>query len=271
MKAYIYQLDAVTNMQVGNGEVNFGVVDNLIQRDAATNFPVINASGIKGALREYFKDKDKGYVRELFGSEPTDTQNHESGKLRFFDANLIAMPVRCNNVPYLMGTCPMLINDYISKCGLFEFSNGNCDIKKLTDHVCRGPVVLDKEYGNSVIEDCSRPAMFTGNIDEETMSFLRELIDGPVVLFSDDEFKRLCDNDHLPVIARNNLSDNNRNLWYEQVLPRFSRLRFFVLAEESKCIKNFKEDTDGKLIQVGANATVGYGYCKLSLISECEV
>lgn len=268
MKVYIYQLDAMTNMQVGNGEVNFGVVDNLIQRDAATDFPVVNASGIKGAFREYLSGKC--YITELFGSNPNDAKNHESGKLRFFDASLIAMPVRCSNVPYLMGTCPMLINDYMSKCKVLGNSIDCGGMEKLLESIDK-PLVLEKEYANSIIEDCKWPAEIAGNVNDEAKSFLKNLTGGRTVLFSDAEFRRLCDNDHLPVIARNNLSERNRNLWYEQVLPRFSRLRFFVLSENSKNLSEFKKDTDRKLIQIGANATVGYGYCQLSLISECEL
>ena len=50
MKAYRVNIELITNLQVGNGEANFGVIDNLIQRDAATGFPCINASSLKGAM-----------------------------------------------------------------------------------------------------------------------------------------------------------------------------------------------------------------------------
>ena len=36
MKTIVYQIEAITNLHVGSGEANFGVVDRLIQKDAAT-------------------------------------------------------------------------------------------------------------------------------------------------------------------------------------------------------------------------------------------
>ena len=73
------------------------------------------------------------------------------------------------------------------------------------------------------------------------------------------KFKELCSNDNLPIIARNCLENGESvNLWYEQVLPSQSVLATVIQT-------NSKEDLDclnGKIVQIGANATIGYGYCK---------
>lgn len=72
-------------------------------------------------------------------------------------------------------------------------------------------------------------------------------------------FEQLCNNDNLPIIARNCLENGESvNLWYEQVLPSQSVLATVIQT-------NGKEDLDclnGKIVQIGANATIGYGYCK---------
>ena len=78
---------------------------------------------------------------------------------------------------------------------------------------------------------------------------------------SDDDFKELCDDEHLPVIARNCLDSKNPNLWYEQVLPRFSVLYFPLIAAENFDV--FKNAVTNTLVQIGANATIGYGFCKI--------
>lgn len=74
-----------------------------------------------------------------------------------------------------------------------------------------------------------------------------------------DKFKSLCSDDNLPIIARNCLENGESvNLWYEQVLPSQS-----VLATIIQTVK--EDDLDmlnGKIVQIGANATIGYGYCK---------
>ena len=44
----------MTNMHVGNGDVNYNIIDNEVEKDPVTGYPTINASGVKGALREFF-------------------------------------------------------------------------------------------------------------------------------------------------------------------------------------------------------------------------
>lgn len=100
MTTRMYVINTLSNMHVGSGEVNYGVIDNLIQRDSVTNLPNINSSGLKGAIREYFKENEN-LVRELFGSAPKDEKTLP-GKVRFFEANLLSMPVRSDKVPFLM-------------------------------------------------------------------------------------------------------------------------------------------------------------------------
>ena len=51
MTTRMYVINTLSNMHVGSGEVNYGVIDNLIQRDSVTNLPNINYSGLKGAIR----------------------------------------------------------------------------------------------------------------------------------------------------------------------------------------------------------------------------
>ena len=55
MKAKFFKIEAISNLHVGNGEINYGLIDNLIQRDPVTELPNINSSSLKGALREFFK------------------------------------------------------------------------------------------------------------------------------------------------------------------------------------------------------------------------
>lgn len=71
-------------------------------------------------------------------------------------------------------------------------------------------------------------------------------------------FNELCEDDNLPIIARNCLENGeSTNLWYEQVLPSQS-----VLATIIEGPGELEEALDGKIVQIGANATIGYGYCK---------
>ena len=43
MKAYMIQLQCMTNMHVGNGDVNYNIIDNEVERDPVTGYPTINS------------------------------------------------------------------------------------------------------------------------------------------------------------------------------------------------------------------------------------
>lgn len=74
------------------------------------------------------------------------------------------------------------------------------------------------------------------------------------------DFKAMCNDDNLPIIARNVLANGeSKNLWYEQVLPAETML-YTIIREKEETLKNA---LNGKIVQIGANATIGYGYCKI--------
>lgn len=251
----LFHIRAITNLHVGSSKENIGVVDNLIQRDVVTNLPVINSSSLKGALREHCDgNKDnKVFVEFVFGSEPGGTKDNKRettpGNYKFFDAHLLAIPARSDKSPYYMVTCPMAIKHYNETAEMFGI-----DVKI--------PVPAAKEVstkdsnGDTYIED----NCFNLKKSEEIKKHIGSDVD--VVVMSDDDFKELCDDEHLPVIARNCLDSKNPNLWYEQVLPRFSVLYFPLIATE-EYFEGFENAVTNTLVQIGANATIGYGFCKL--------
>ena len=77
-------------------------------------------------------------------------------------------------------------------------------------------------------------------------------------------FKELCSDDNLPIIARNCLENGeSANLWYEQVLPSQSVLATIFQTKNPNDLDILK----GAIVQIGANATIGYGYCKFIKLS----
>lgn len=73
------------------------------------------------------------------------------------------------------------------------------------------------------------------------------------------DFEELCSDDNLPIIARNCLENGeSSNLWYEQVLPAQSVLATIIQTKSADDLDKLKN----AIVQIGANATIGYGYCK---------
>ena len=222
MKTQVYQIRALTNLHPGSGDADYGIVDKLVQRDPVTNYPTIHMSGIKGALREYFKNSgaDKNIIETLFGSEPqAGGDKVKQGKLRFISAELLAMPQpgkdESGQAFKLRYVCKQIVA-WLDKVKLFDDS---CKVG-----------VLDEGW-------------------EEMTPGL---------------FKKLTDD--LPVIARNYLDDGrSKNLWYEEYVPREAVFGCIVQGPEPE-LEAFNDKINEKVIQLGGNATVGYGYCLFTSI-----
>ena len=87
---------------------------------------------------------------------------------------------------------------------------------------------------------------------------------GKVVKTENEKLSALCSDDNLPIIARNVLDNGeSKNLWYEQVLP--AETVFYTIIQENG--NELANALNGQIVQIGANATIGYGYCKFELIS----
>ena len=263
MKTYLYQIEAVSNLHVGSGEINQGVVDNLVQRDPLTQFPMINASSLKGALRQHFNEYRKDIVNYIFGNPikngGNENKDNKAGAFRFFDARMLSIPVRSDERLYFMATCPQILKDYydmLTLCGI----NNNAYKCLFNVEAGMSPIVCRSEFSGAVIEDMNKVAK-----NDEHKDF-SNIVGSPSVLLEDKDFRKLCDDNHLPVIARNYLDNGeSKNLWYEQVVPRLSKLYFVVMTpdDDKDKFNIFNEIITSKLVQIGGNASVGNGLCRI--------
>lgn len=84
-----------TPLHAGTGRA-MGTVDLPIQRERATGYPMIQASGVKGRLRAHYSDTtlmDEKDFFAVFGPK-TDNAADYAGALSFGDARLLLFPVR---------------------------------------------------------------------------------------------------------------------------------------------------------------------------------
>ena len=228
MKAKIFVIECLTNLHVGNGDVNFNIIDNEVERDVVTGFPTINSSGVKGALRAFFEEnKLLSNINGIFGSDENGSTT--SGALKFLSANLLALPIRSisgEDKPYSIHAPKTACEDF------------------------------KKMLKNFQLEDVSIEDIKGG--------------DEKITL---DEDNSCYEKDGLPVIARNKVGEQT-NLWYEEVVPHKSIFYFAVVDSTSKSenlLESFTDSVRDKIIQFGANASVGYGLCKvIKVISENE-
>lgn len=246
MRTHVFLITAKTNLHVGNesgGE--FSIIDKSIQRDPLTNLPCINSSSLKGSVKEFcvhrneeLKKDNKAIipVKELFGSDVDPKTgkvlpDNQKGSAIIFDAKLLYLPQQDNNTLYHLETTANVVEMMNNRIKLFDSSFNYAVVNSI---------------GN-------KPVIVLADNDQETAS---------------KQFETKCSNDNLPIIARNVLENGeSKNLWYEQVLPAETVLYTIIQEKDGDYLKNALH---GKIVQIGANATIGYGYCLFECISTKE-
>jgi CRISPR-associated protein Cmr4 len=233
-------IKAKTNLHVGDEcSTGYGLIDKSVQRDALMKLPCINSSSLKGALNEYCTHEDKLNATqrtEIFGSDKKGNKNSptKKGNTLFFDAHILFLPVQDDRTLFRYVTSEGVIKRLKEQCKLFS-----------------GEITISE-------------------INENNKTFSLNGIEAEVL--SDKIFNQRCSDDELPIIARNVLDNGeSKNLWYEQVIPPETIFYTFMQSPEG-ILENGLKDGSGynglsdKLVQIGANATIGYGYCKFSKI-----
>ena len=83
-----------------------GLIDNPIQREKHTGYPLFAGSGLKGALRHRFQadgwDENSALLNRIFGPK----NSEHAGAVSLGDAQLVAFPVRCTKRAYVYVTSP---------------------------------------------------------------------------------------------------------------------------------------------------------------------
>lgn len=242
MAAIIVKLECITNMHVGNGDVNYNIIDNEVERDLVTGYPTINASGVKGALREYFeknKSKDKtdnksnDLIMSIFGGE------NSQGQVKILGADMVAIPGRATG-----GDVPFYL---ISTKQSYE----------------RTEELGDLFVGKKIIEESNEPIKI--EVEGIKPYSVIKFAGKEIYEIQEEEFKAIS----LPVLARNVLNNGiSKNLWYEEVVPHESIFVFPAISEDENLLDMFASTIDGKIVQFGGNASIGYGLCKVSVIGK---
>ena len=237
-----------TPLHAGSGS-ELGVIDLPIQRERHTDFPKIEGSSLKGALRERAeqvvgsrKDSD---IYLTFGPEG-DGDLH-AGALGFTDARLLLFPVKSMRGVFAWVTCPQVLKRFWKDMQVCEgvklpFEHLEIEVEsqkaKITSQqvvVANSSIVLE-EYAFEAKEDTILKDVgnwLIGHLFEED-NWWKEKIGKNLVLLSDEDFKDFV-NLSTEVITRtkiNNLTGTVQDgaLFTEEYLPAESVLYSLVLA-----------------------------------------
>jgi len=281
-------LYAVSPVHMGAGQA-IGVIDNPIQRERHTDHPCFAGSGIKGAVRHGFTaiGGDAALIDRLFGPDAGAGDLH-AGALSFGDAQLVALPVRSLKGGYVYATCPQALARAQRLLGLIgaaapwpalSVDEGQC--------LLANPALLsgDKlhleafEYVAKESQDLPRVSQDLAAKalpDDAAYGFFRDKLKTDLVLLSDTDFAYFARHamlvePHVRIDADTGTASDG-GLFYTENLPPEALLLAPLLASQTRTGKGkdselpaaavmaqIKAVIDGKLLQIGGDATTGRG------------
>ncbi|GAB4246431.1 MAG: type III-B CRISPR module RAMP protein Cmr4 [Acidobacteriota bacterium] len=270
MKTRILSIFTRTPLHVGAG-ASVGVVDLPVQRERHTQIPIIPGSSLKGVLRDLWND-EKEKQKELFGNEPGAGKDLRAGDLLVGEARVLCFPVRSARGGFAWITSPLAVRRYYRDRGVPAPQLPEVPDEKA---YAGGGVIVK----NSVILEDYRLAA------EALPAGLEKLLDGfmpkeplvrtaaeRLVVVSDGTFSHFCAtacevqqrvriDDDTGVVAKGALFNQENvpaeTLFYAVMGERNGRS---VFSDVEK-----KLEENAGILQVGADETVGLGFCSVYL------
>lgn len=267
-------LYAESPLHAGSGS-GLGAVDLPIQRERMSNLPIIQGSGVKGALRQLVeRDESSDESLALFGPRPPragegSAPNEHAGALSLVDARLLLFPVRTVWGGWAWITSPMVLQrlardleilghpcpEITSAAGALaaEDDDGDPDERGLVS--TQSAVARD---GHVLIEDLDYRATEHEAVDDlakwlsthalpETDAYapFAARMSGQLVVVSDAELRFLAEY-ATEVVARTRIAQDTGTvapgaLWTEECLPAETLLWSTALIGNSRRAKKGEE------------------------------
>jgi CRISPR-associated protein Cmr4 len=277
-KSKLFFIIAETPLHPGSGGEVTGPVDLPIQRERHTNFPKIEASGLKGCIKEAFrdlnpeifingqkikpkdeifykagdKDRKTDYLSLVFG--PEDTEEAHAGALAFTDARILLFPVKSLKGVFAWVTCPMVLERFREDLGLAKIIDHplNVDFSILintlpeqTNISIESKVVLEEfTFELKENKETSKIAKYLADkiFPNDTYKFWREKLEKDLAILSDDDFEHFVTSS-TEVITRTRIDNitgtvKSGALWTEEYLPQDTILYSIAIASPIRVEKD---------------------------------
>lgn len=276
METMILGLLAETFIHPGSGRTG-GAIDLPVAREAATDYPYMAGSSLKGALRDRYEQKfSKNQSEILFGKQDN------AGRILVSDARLLLLPVRSLTGAYKWATCPHLLERYArdrNRCGLNGGSLASED--QFSTDVLGPKSYLGAGGSDRKLYLEERGFQHAGELPDGLAELLGELIQhqqtrnrlpGQMVILNHSDFTWFA-RYGLAVQARNKLKENkiSDNLWYEESIPPDTLMYAVLAGRQDDTLSEISKAFDGyAYLQAGGNETVGHGWFAVQMLSAKE-
>jgi len=275
MKQRILYIFTRTPLHVGAGS-SVGAIDQPVQRERHTGFPIIPGSSVKGVLRDHLRTLGESALNELFG-QGGDAENFTAGKISFGEAHLVAFPVRSARGAFALATSALALRRFARDAGL-ELKVP--DEPEDMDCLAGGKLTIEKSGKKGVVLEEYRfnaTGEFPKEWEEALTGVLTDAVlsggSGRFVLLSDGDLSHFAVN-ACPVNQHVRIDDETGTaeeggLFNEQTVP--SECLFYApLTVLSRGVEDnpvFTTLSEERLVQFGGNGTTGLGFCTVKLSS----
>lgn len=287
---------AESALHAGSG-TGLGAVDLPLQREVTTGYPIIQASGVKGALRSQARGLSE--VNAVFG--PADNPDH-AGAFSPGDARILLFPVRALQGVFVWITSA----DVLAR---FQRDAQNIGYTNVLDYLPQVPkdqalvsdsgLLLDGQ--SIVLEEFSYPASVDESVQgwahylaqsvlpaSESYAYWWERLVGSLVVLPPDEFRDFV-RYSTEIVTRIKIDPETKTvaegaLFTQELLPadtvlyapvhattvrnRQSGLRAQDPETEALNVMNWVRDNVPMRIQIGGDETVGRGLVHLRWLEE---
>lgn len=269
-----------------------------IQREAHTLFPKIEASSVKGALRENFEGKYKSQQKgktdkdlvAIFGHPDNGDEN--AGALGFTDARILLFPVRSRQGVFAWVTCPRVLARFERDLSVCVQNGANSialnlltlvkAVPKNKNTVANTSIVVKGKSRHVFLEEYSIETDADTNTDALATN-LSQLLDinelaSQFVVIPDDyfsDFVQHCTEVHTRIKIGDNGVVVDGALFTEEHLPAESILYSLAMAHPeftdkkdrrtAKEIMKLFESSLTDYVQIGGNATLGKGIVRIKI------
>lgn len=253
MKTLTFSLFTRTPLHVGCGSA-VGVVDLPVLRERATGFPTVPGSALKGVLRDLF---DKASQDELFGKQDG------RGKILVGEARLAAFPVRSAKGGFAWLTSPLALGR-LRRLGI------RCP--EVGEEAVLAPEEL--AIGENVVLEEYRLKRAGGLPDEAkplasqcAHTLWQESWAKRLAVVSDTMMTHFAQN-ACEIAYHNHINDEtgiveDSGLFAQENVPSETLFVGKLMADDPALLKRLTDklaEADS-LLQVGADATTGLGWC----------
>ena len=275
-----------TPLHVGAG-ASVGAIDQPIQRERHTGFPISPGSSLKGVLRDAATRDPEcvEHVNAIFGEGyGSGSRNFSAGRVALGEARLLAFPVRSAKGSFAFATCPLSLERFKREHG------GLAQLivpEEPAEMHCRAGETISIIRGGAtgvVLEEYkySRPTGDTGAFPADWEKVLLGLLDDPVwqagkgrfVLLSNGDFAHFCKNacevsQHVAIDPQKGTAKPGA-LFNLEAVP--SETLFFAavhpLAREENELAVLAKlvNRTGSVLQFGGDSTTGMGFCTVKLV-----